>query len=100
MAPCGTRIPQVPMLERKRKPAPQGCSLSENRQALLAAAAEPFQTLTMEIRHMRRGGNDVVQDRALRDRRQVLQEGAVFLHFACGLRNLDKALVSRSQHLR
>src|SRR5262249_29739318 len=63
-APGGARIVEVPMLERERKPGPEGCGLPEDRKSFFAASLQPRDTSLVRQRVLASRSDRVVQNGA------------------------------------
>src|ERR1700676_4385068 len=74
LAPGGTRIVEVPMLQREGEASAQRGRLPEDRKALFAAALEPREAPLMDLGIVPRGSDRIVQDRTIRLCREAFQE--------------------------
>src|SRR6266849_9222561 len=66
LAPCGTRIVKIPMLQREREAGAERRGLPEDRKALFATALEPCEAPLMDLGIVPRGSDRIVQDRTIR----------------------------------
>src|SRR6266850_8031918 len=94
LAPCWTRIVEVPMLQREREAGTQRGRLTEDRKALFATALEPCKAPLMDLGIVPSGSDRIMQNRTIRFCRQPFQEIEVVFDFAGRLRDLDETFVA------
>ncbi|MYG91065.1 MAG: hypothetical protein F4188_06415 [Chloroflexi bacterium] len=102
---CGGVVPgrrgvvQIPVLQREGEGGADRGGLPEDPLAAGVALLQPLHPVAMQVGILRVDGDQVVQDRPLRCRRQLRLELQILVQVACELGDLDEALVAFCQDL-